>query len=289
MKILMTGSTGLLGKTLTAMLQEKGHEVAPLRRPGGWDPEKGFIDAAAVEGLDGVIHLAGEPIAGIRWTRDKKRRIRDSRVEGTTLLAGALEKAVKPPRWMVCASAVGFYGDRGDEVLREDSGPGKGFLADVCRAWEASAAPAVRRGIRTVHVRLGIVLSRHGGALPQMLIPFKMGMGGRVGSGRQYLPWISLDDVAGAVGHVIDRELSGPFNLAAPGIVTNAGFAEALGRALHRPAVTPLPAFAARLALGEMADELLLASQRVEPAALTASGYRFKTPDLPAALESVLR
>ncbi len=294
MKILLTGSTGFLGKALIHSLQKVGHEVVRLRRSGAtageptWDPDRKIMDAGALEGFDGIIHLAGESIAGLRWTTAKKRRIRDSRVEGTGLLARTVAGLSRPPRWFISAAAVGYYGDRGEETLREDSAPGTGFLAEVCRDWEAAAAPVAQRGIRTAHLRLGIVLSRTEGVLPRMLLPFRCGMGGRIGNGRQFMPWISADDVVGAVKHIIEREISGPVNLTAPETVTNAGFSKTLGSVLHRPVFMPLPAFAARLALGEMADALLLASQRVEPAALLKTGYRFKHPALEGALKEML-
>jgi uncharacterized protein (TIGR01777 family) len=295
MKILMTGATGLVGGALIPVLEGRGDRVVRLRRSGGapgepvWDPAWGLIDAGALEGFDGIIHLAGESIAGLRWTAAKKRRIRDSRVGGTQLLAKTLAGLSRPPRWMICASAVGFYGDRGDDVLREDNVAGKGFLGEVCQAWEDAAEPARSRGVRVSHLRLGIVLSRTGGVLPLMLIPFRLGLGGRIGSGKQYMPWISIDDVAGAVRHIMDKEISGPVNMTAPEAVTNAGFSATLGCALHRPAVIPLPAFAARLALGEMAEELLLSSQRVEPVVLSQTGYRFKHPTLEASLRDILK
>jgi uncharacterized protein (TIGR01777 family) len=294
MKILMTGSTGLIGTALTASLTKQGHAVTPLRRGAAaagtpsWDPAKGAIDAGALEGFDGVIHLAGESIAGLRWTAAKKRRIRDSRVEGTKLLCRALAGLSKPPRWFIGASAAGYYGDRRDEVLREDSGPGTGFLADVCKEWEAAAGAAAQKGIRVAHLRTGVVLSGKGGALAPMLLPFKLGLGGRLGSGRQYMPWIALEDVVGAVNHIIARELAGPFNLAGPEPATNAAFTAALGRALRRPTVFPVPAFAVNLALGEMARELLLSSQRAEPAALLKPGYRFGRADVGAALAAAV-
>jgi uncharacterized protein (TIGR01777 family) len=294
MKILVTGATGLIGKALVPFLESRGHVIVRLRRGGAapgeptWDPERQVISAAALESLDGIIHLAGESVAGI-WTAGKKQRIRNSRVEGTRLLCQTVAGLSRPPRWMICASAVGYYGSRGDELLREDSAPGKGFLADVCQEWEAAAAPVLARKIPVTHLRLGIVLDRAGGVLPRMLIPFRLGLGGRVGHGRQYMPWISLDDALGAVQHIMDRGVAGPVNFVAPDALTNAAFSEVLGRALRRPAVLPFPAFAARLLLGEMADELLLASAKAEPAVLTKTGYCFKHPDLSGALAHLLK
>jgi hypothetical protein len=254
----------------------------------GWDPAAGAIDTAGLEGLDGVVHLAGENIAS-RWTSEKKAKIRDSRVNGTRLLAETLSRLAKRPKVLVSASAVGYYGDRGDETLVEESGPGSGFLAEVCRAWEAAAEPAARSGIRVVHPRIGMVLSRDGGALKMMLPPFKMGVAGKTGTGEQYMSWITLDELIGVIQHLLTAgTLAGAVNAVAPRSVRNLEFTKALGRVLSRPTVMPLPAFAARLAFGEMADELLLASARVEPARLLASGYKFRHPELEEALRHVL-
>ena len=234
------------------------------------------------------MHLAGETIVG-RWTNAKKRAIRDSRILGTRHLSEALAKAPQPPRVFVCASAIGYYGNRGDEVLTENSAPGEGFLPQVCREWEAVAKPATDAGIRTAHTRFGIVLSRSGGALAKMLAPFKLGIGGNMGSGRQWWGWIALQDVVGAIEHILNTDsCRGPVNVVAPNPVTNAEFTKILASVLSRPAIFPLPAFVARLALGQMADELLLASERVAPAKLAATGYAFQQPDLRAALQSVL-
>jgi|SRR5687767_4001516 len=297
MKILVTGSTGLVGSALIPHLAGGGHNVRRLVRSKkslakdevGWDPAAGTIDAAGLEGLDAVVHLAGENIAAGRWTSEKKARIRDSRVKGTRLLAETLSRLAKPPKVLVSVSAIGYYGDRGKEILVEESGPGTGFLAEVCRAWEAAAEPAVRSGIRVVHPRIGVVLSRDGGALKMMLLPFKMGIGGKIGTGEQYMSWISLDELIGVIQHVLTVEtLAGAVNAVAPRPVTNLEFTKSLGRVLSRPTMMPLPAFAAKLALGEMAEELLLASARVEPARLLASGYKFRHPELEAALRHVL-
>jgi uncharacterized protein (TIGR01777 family) len=238
--------------------------------------------------LDAVVHLAGENLVG-RWTAEKKARIRDSRVQGTRLLCDALAQLVNPPKVLLCAAAIGYYGDRGENMVREDSAPGTGFLAEVCQAWEAAAAPVVQRGVRVVHLRLGVVLNPAGGALAQMLPPFRLGMGGVVGSGKQYISWIALDDVLGVMHHALRTEtLGGPVNVVAPQPVTNYDFTKMLGKVLGRPTVMPMPAFAARLAFGEMADALLLASTRVVPVRLQASGYTFQYPELEGALRHLL-
>ena len=297
MRILVTGSTGLIGSVLVPILTAGGHSVVRLvrapPRPGEaeipWDPTAGRIDAAGLEGLDAVVHLAGENIAAGRWTAVRKARIRDSRVQGTRLLAGTLARLSRPPRVLVCASAIGYYGARGEEVLREDSPPGQGFLADLCREWEAASESAAQAGIRVVRLRTGIVLTPRGGALKQMLLPFRLGVGGKIGSGKQYLSWIALDDLLGAFLHALTTEsLQGAVNAVAPHPVTNLEFTKTLGRALKRPTVFPVPAFAARLVLGEMADELLLASQRVHPRRLLDSGFRFTLPTLDSALRRAL-
>ena len=285
MKIAVTGSTGLVGSALVPFFKEAGHEVFSLLRPTHWNPETGFIDPAAFDGVEGVIHLAGENIASGRWTASKKARIRDSRVKGTKLISDSLAKLDKPPKVLVSLSAVGYYGNRADEVLREESGPGRGFLADVCRQWEAATDSATRKGIRVVHPRTGLVLSRKGGALEKIILPFKFGVGGKIGSGKQYWSWITLDDLCAAILHCIQAGgLHGPVNTVSPMPVTNLEFTRILGRVLSRPTIFPLPAFAARIALGEMADELLLASTRVEPAKLVASRFGFRHKDLETAL-----
>ncbi|MGO9269169.1 MAG: TIGR01777 family oxidoreductase [Terriglobia bacterium] len=297
MRTLITGSTGLIGTALERLLSHRGHEVIRLVRSGSasgkgvvhWDPRAGTIDAAALEGLDGVVHLAGENIAARRWTTTQKEQIRESRVRGTNLLSGSLARLARPPRVLVSASAIGYYGDCGDEMLREESPAGSGFLPEVCVAWEAATKVAEDRGIRVVHLRTGMVLDRAGGALAKMLPVFRMGAGGVIGNGRQYMSWIALDDVSGAIQHALTTDdLRGPVNTVAPTPVTNREFTKTLGRVLSRPTLFPLPAFAARLALGEMANELLLASQRVEPARLIASGYQFCFPDLEGALRHLL-
>jgi uncharacterized protein len=297
MRILITGSTGLIGTALAPLLSSRGHEVIRLVRPGSasgadvvhWDLRSGTIDAAALEGLDGVVHLAGENIAAGRWTVKQKERIRDSRVRGTSLLSESLARLARPPRVWVSASAIGYYGNRGDELLREECPPGSGFLPEVCIAWEAATKVAEDRGIRVIHLRSGMVLSRAGGALAKMLPVFRIGAGGVIGNGRQYMSWIALDDVIGAIHHALTTDrLRGPVNTVAPAPVTNREFTKALGRVLSRPTPFPLPTFAARLALGEMANELLLASQRAEPTRLIVSGYQFRFPDLEGALRHLL-
>jgi len=302
MRILVTGASGLVGSALVPALAESGHSVGrfvrlgPHRPPGTvaptdveWDLATGHIDTARMEGAGAVVHLAGANIAGERWTDAFKGRIRHSRIDGTLILAEALARLDNPPRVLVQASAVGYYGDRGDEILSEASRHGEGFLPAVCVAWEAAAAPAAQRGVRVVFLRFGVVLSARGGALPKMLPAFRMGMAGVIGSGRQWMPWLSLDDAVGIVGHAIDNAaLAGPVNAVAPEPVTNRVFTKALGRALGRPTFLPLPAFAARLALGEMADALLLASARAIPERLHASGYTWRHPDLDGALRTAL-
>lgn len=296
MQIAISGATGLVGEALTAFLTTGGHDVRRLVRSKGtspgavaWDPDAGTIDAAGLDGVDAVVHLAGESIAAGRWTAERKRRILESRVKGTRLVAETLAGMPRRPRVLVCASAVGFYGARRDEGLDETAAPGRGFLADVCRAWEAAADPARAAGIRVVHLRFGVVLSPKGGALAKMLLPFKMGAGGRLGTGEQWMSWISLDDAIGAAHHALLREeLAGPVNAVAPNPVTNAVFTKTLGGVLGRPTVLPMPAFAARLAFGEMADHLLLTGQKVLPRRLLETGYRFRHPGLEEALRHLL-
>ena len=295
MKILVTGATGLVGSALVPFLAGGGHEVARLGRsaPGAgdirWDPEAGVLEPDALEGFDGVVHLAGDNIATGRWTAEKKRRIRESRVKGTSLLATALAGLERPPRVLVSASAIGFYGDRGDEELIEGSAAGSGFLSEVCREWEAATEAAEGKGIRVAHARLGVVLSKDGGALAKMLTPFRLGAGGVIGNGRQYMSWITLDDTVAAIGHLLSTEsAAGPVNVVAPAPVTNGEFTRTLGRVLRRPTLFPMPGFAARLAFGEMADALLLAGTRVKPAGLLDSGYAFRHGSLEEGLRHVL-
>ena len=297
MKILVSGSTGLIGSALHDLLKHGGHDVHRLVRTSvrpkesevHWNPASGMIDETRLEGFEAVVHLAGENIASRRWTSKQKRRIRDSRVIGTVLLAKTLAKQTNPPKVFVAASAIGFYGSRGDEALTEESGAGTGFLADTCKVWEAAAEPVLAKGIRLVTMRTGIVLSPKGGALAKMLLPFKLGVGGKVGSGAQYMSWIALGDMAAAILHAILTEtLSGPVNFVAPNPATNMEFTKTLGRVLKRPAIFPLPAFVAKKVFGEMGKELLLGSTRVEPKKLEASGYQFKYPELECALHRAL-
>lgn len=296
MHILVSGASGLIGAALTPCLETAGHRVTRLvrgrARPGwgeaAWDPDAGRMPLPALEGVDAVVHLAGESIVG-RWTADKKQRIYDSRVRGTRVICEALRQVVRPPKVFVCASAIGYYGNRGERLLLEESRAGEDFLARVCVDWEAVAAPAAQRGIRVVSLRLGMVLSASGGALSQMLPPFRLGLGGALGGGAQYMSWIALDDVVGAIAHVLTTEsLRDAVNLVAPEPVSNRDFTKTLGRVLRRPTRFAVPAFAARLLFGEMADALLLASTRVEPGKLNASGYTFRYPHLEAALRHVL-
>jgi uncharacterized protein (TIGR01777 family) len=294
MNVLVTGASGLIGSALTADLEHGGDAVRRLTRrlPEGpsefrWDPAAGDVEPAALEQLDAVVHLAGESVAG-RWSDAKKERIRHSRVDGTRTLAGALAHLEQPPRVLVCASAIGYYGDRGDELLTEASPPGHDFLADVVKQWEAASEPAEQAGIRVVRLRFGIVLSPAGGALRTMLVPFRLGVGGKLGSGRQWMSWVSIDDVVGAIRHALASDgLAGAFNTVAPNPVTNAEFTKALGRALGRPTLLAVPAPAARLALGEFAQEALK-STRVVPERLTGSGYGFRHTEVDAALRDVL-
>jgi uncharacterized protein len=295
-KILLSGSTGLIGRSLMPVLASAGYQVVPLLRqasaPAGsiaWNPIAETMDPAPLQGIDAVIHLGGENLAQGRWTAEKKKRIRDSRVHSTALLADTIRRLRPLPRVFLCASATGFYGDRGDEELTEESPAGKGFVADVCQEWEAASKPAAETGIQVVHLRLGVVLSAAGGALAKMLMPFKLGLGGPIGNGRQYLAWISLADGLAAMMHLLDHSrVAGPVNMVAPQSITFRQFARTLGRVLHRPAVFSLPAPIARLVLGEMADQLLLASTRVVPRRLAEDGFVFQQPDLETALRQIL-
>ena len=296
MDVVVSGSSGLIGSALKEALQSAGHRVVAMSRSktGGeaihWDPAAGVIDAGGLEGVGAVVHLAGEGIGNKRWNEDQKAKIRDSRVRGTTLLAETLAKLAQPPQVLLSGSAVGFYGNRGDEVLTETSRPGDGFLADLCVAWEEAATPAREAGIRVSHLRTGIVLSGGGGALPKMLTPFKLGVGGKLGSGKQWMSWISLEDEVGAIVHLLGGDApAGPVNLTAPNPVPNADFTKALGKALGRPTVLPAPKFGLKTILGgEMAEELLLFSQRALPTRLLDSGYTFRHPGLDDALRSAL-
>jgi len=296
MNILVTGASGLVGSALASSLISTGYEVTRLlRRPplsgekaARWDPLAGTIDANAFEGVNAVVHLAGENIAE-RWTAAKKVNIRNSRIKGTQVLCESLARLASPPKVLVSASAIGYYGDRGEERLSEESAPGSSFLAEVCRDWEAVTEPARQAGLRVVQLRFGVVLSPAGGALAKILPPFRLGIGGVLGRGRQYMSWIALDDAVGAIQHaIVTDNLQGPANAVAPHAVTNQEFTNTLGKVLGRPTVVPLPAFATRLMFGEMADELLLASARVQPAKLLASGYRFRYPELEGTLRHLL-
>ena len=294
MKICVSGASGLVGSGFCHQARSAGHEVIPMVRSRSgsgiyWNPTTGEIDAVGLAESDAIVHLAAESIANGRWTVEKKARIHDSRANGTKLIADTLSTLDNGPTTLVCASAIGFYGNRGTEVLTEESPPGSGFLSEVCRDWETACSSAREAGIRTVNLRIGVVLSKHGGALQKMLLPFKIGGGGIVGSGEQYWSWIAIDDLAGAIMHSIEStDLSGPVNAVAPNPVTNAVFTKALGKVLRRPTIVPLPAFAAKLMLGEMAEELLLASARVTPRKLEESGFEFQHASVEEALRHAL-
>ena len=297
MNLLISGASGLVGSALVPALESAGHTVRRLvrQRPLAgspdiyWDPLGSFDPVGGIEGFDAVVNLAGESVAA-RWTKLRKSRILNSRVQGTMTLASAAARSKKPPKVFVCASAVGYYGNRGDELLTEESTSGSGFLADVARQWENATGAATRAGIRSVMLRIGFILSPRGGGLARMLPPFRMGVGGRVGNGRQWMSWISIDDVAGAIQHVLTTDaLWGAVNAVAPHPVTNAEFTRALGRVLGRPTIFPMPAFAARLAFGEMAKDLLLSSQRAQPGKLQNSGFQFRHPELEGALRELLK
>ena len=296
-KVVVSGASGLVGAKLLPLLETGGYKVGKLVRGDSavsgddifWDPAAGELESDSLEGVEAVVHLAGENIAAGRWNTARKARIRESRVDGTKLLAAKLAELPDPPRVLVCASAIGYYGDRGDESLSEDAPAGEGFLPDVCAEWEAASSAAEHAGIRVVRLRIGVVLSPEGGALKKMLFPFKMGAGGKIGSGHQYMSWISIDDLAAAIVHCIETDsLSGAVNAVSPEAVTNKVFTKTLGRVLRRPTLFPLPPFAARLALGEMADALLLASAKVEPDALKKSGFQFEYAKLEKALRHLL-
>ena len=296
MDVVVTGSSGLIGRALKGALEGAGHRLLPMVRSQAsgdairWDPDRGEIDAEGLESVGAVVHLAGEGIGNRRWNDAHKAKVKESRSRGTSLLAQTLAKLNKAPRVLVSGSAVGYYGDRGDEVLTESSRPGSDFLADVCTTWEAATAPAKEAGIRVAHTRTGIVLSGRGGVLPKMLLPFKFGAGGKLGSGRQWMSWIALEDEVGAIVHLLgDDTLSGPFNLTAPNPVTNADMTKAIGKVLRRPTFIPAPAFALKTALGaEMAEELLLVSQRALPTRLLDAGYTFRHPEFAEALKAAL-
>ncbi len=295
LRIAVAGSTGFIGSALVPALVSAGHSVVRITRgaasaPGSvsWDPAHGLLDGGALDGVDAVVNLAGESVDE-RWTADRKRRILASRVDATGLLARTIAAMPRRPSVFVSASAVGIYGDRGDEALDETSTTGGGFLGEVGTAWEAAADPARAAGIRTVHTRFGIVLAAHGGALAKMLPPFRLGAGGKIASGAQWMSWIALADVVAGIAFVIDAPaIAGPVNFTAPTPVSNADFTHALGHALHRPTVATIPAFALKIAFGEMAQEVLVAGQRVYPRVLEHAGFGFRYPVLGEALTSVL-
>lgn len=293
--ILVSGVSGPIGAALLPSLKTHGYEITRLvRGPAtskdqiSWDPGRP-IAPESVSGFDAVVHLAGESIVG-RWTDEKKRKIRESRIAGTSTLAQALAQAKEKPQVFVCSSAIGYYGDRGNEVLNDQSSPGIGFLPDVCREWEEATQAAVRAGIRTVQMRTGIVLSPKGGALGKMLTPFNLGVGGKIGSGQQWMSWIDVQDMVGAIHHIVENDsLRGPVNMVAPHPVTNSEFTKTLASVLSRPAIFPVPGFVVKLAFGEMGETVLLGSQRVEPAQLVSSRYPFRYSTLRASLENILK
>lgn len=298
MKILISGASGLTGKALATALEARGHSVARLVRPGGgraegdvaWDPLAATIDVAAMEGVDAVVHLSGASIAEGRWTPERQALLRSSRIDTTRVLVDALASLRKKPRVFVCASAIGYYGDRGDELLTESSTNGTDFLALLVRDWEAEAVRAETSGIRVARLRFGVILSGEGGALPMMLLPFKFGLGGRLGSGEQWMSWIALEDAVEIVCSAIERDqFAGAVNVVAPNSLRNVEFTRIAAGVLHRPAIFAAPAFALRLALGEMADALLLASQRVAPERLEELGYNFRLPEFEPALRAILK
>jgi uncharacterized protein (TIGR01777 family) len=295
MKVAITGSSGLIGTALKGALRGAGHTPVPLVRsdpaPGEivWDPARGELDADRLVGIDAVVNLAGAGIGDKRWNEERKRLILRSRTTSTDLIASTMARLDGGPRVLLTASGVDYYGDRGDEVLTEESSAGSGFLPEVCIAWEAAARPAVDAGIRTAYLRTGIVQSAEGGALAKTLLPFRLGLGGRLGSGDQWWSWISIDDQVGAILHLLTTEVSGPVNMTAPNPVRNREYTKALGRALHRPTVVPIPGFGPKLLLGsELAETLLDQSKRVVPDVLTASGYRFRHETLDECFAAVL-
>jgi len=302
MRILVSGSTGFLGSSLIEVLEREGHTILCLMRPDTrkgdansaraqtvrWDPVRGEFDAVAAEGADALVHLAGASIADGRWNAARKNLLRTSRIEATRHLIGALSKLQRPPRVIVASSAIGYYGNRGDETLTESSAPGGDFLSALCREWEAETARGTEFSARVVMLRFGVILAAHGGALPRMALPFKMGAGGRLGSGRQWMSWLTLPEAVRMIRFALSNSgLVGPANAVAPKPIQNADFTRILAKTLHRPALFPAPAFALRLALGEMADALLLVSQRVKPSKLEQAGYQFAQPELAAALAAI--
>jgi uncharacterized protein (TIGR01777 family) len=304
MRILVSGSTGFLGTALIESLDREGHAIVRLERPQTqskrigsatsqtirWDPVGDQFDAAGAEGADALVHLAGASIAEGRWNDSRKNLLRTSRIDATRHLMGALSKLQRPPQVIVASSAVGYYGNRGDELLTEASSPGNDFLSQLCQAWEAETARGAEFGARVVMLRFGIVLDAHGGALPRMALPFKMGAGGKLGSGRQWMSWLTLAEAVGMIRFALTNSaLTGPTNAVTPNPLQNAEFTRILAKTLHRPALFPAPGFALRLALGEMADALLLAGQRVKPSRLERAGYPFAEPELAPALAAIFR
>ena len=296
MKIAIAGASGLVGSALIHALTGGDVAITRLVRQAPktgeieWHPNQDQVSAQSLEGFDVIINLAGENLAGGRWTDEHKRKIRDSRVSGTHLLSEAIAKMEVKPRVFVCASATGIYGDRDDEVLDEQSESGGGFLAGVCREWEKACEPATKAGVRVVNLRFGPILAHEGGMLAKLLTPFKMGMGGKVGTGKQYISWVALEDAVNAIKLAInDQSVQGPLNVVSPNPVTNEEFTKTLGHVLNRPTALAMPAFAARLAFGEMADEMLLVSQRVMPKRLTAAGFQFQYPELEGAMKKYVR
>jgi len=301
MKILVSGSNGLVGSALLKALGNSGNQVISLVRRQSppqqqqnptiqWDPDTGQLDANQLEGVEAVVHLAGENIAARRWTEKQKAKIRDSRIKGTTFLSETLARLDNPPGVLIAASAIGYYGDSGAKIVHEGSPSGTDYLSDVCRAWEDASSSALKKGIRVVHLRFGIILSTQGGALAAMLPPFQLGVGGKMGHGHQYMSWISLDDAVGTINHTLFHQtLTGPVNGVTSNPVTNLEFTKTLGKVLSRPTLCSMPSFVARLAFGEMANALLLSSTRVEPRQLTATGYEFNYPNLEGALRHLLK
>ena len=297
MKILITGATGLIGKALQKSLRTKGHELLlASRKPPNddsyvqWDVESGFAEPEKLEGIDAVIHLAGENISALRWTDEKKKAIRDSRVLGTRNIVDTISDLKQRPKVLIAASAIGFYGDRGDEELTETSKSGKNFLAEVSREWETEARRAEDSGVRTVLLRTGIVLSKDGGALGTMLTPFKFGLGGVIGDGKQWMSWISLDDHIEAINFALENEsIRGAVNAVSPNPVTNQEFTKIMGEVLYRPTFIPVPEFAVHLAFGEMGEALLLDSMKVIPKRLEDAGFKFKFPELKKAIENAVK
>ncbi|MBK6560346.1 TIGR01777 family oxidoreductase [Candidatus Amarobacter glycogenicus] len=290
MRVAITGASGLIGTALATRLKSEGHDVRPLKRGAAadWDPATGWIRPGALEGIDAVVHLAGESIGKGRWSPKRKQELRSSRIDSTRLLVSEISKMASPPVF-VAASAIGYYGNREDEVLDETSARGEGFLADLVRDWEAESMKAEDAGARTVLLRFGVILAKEGGALPQMMLPFKFGAGGRLGSGRQWFSWVALEDAVSILIRSLTTDMSGVYNVTAPEPVTNRELTKALSKVLKRPAIFPVPPFALRIVLGESANELLLAGQRVLPRRLLDAGYSFRQTEISTALESIVK